>query len=640
MNELLLAGLLVINQILNAGNAVTAFSLLLYALTFNPRERTARILAALLACVSVTYFAEVMAGTAGLDAEKQVWLRMQWVGISFVPAAYMQFSDALLAATGRPSRGRRRNLINIAYLLSGACLAAVGYTDDLVDGLRMVGGAGHLIAGPYFFAYVLFFLAGAAFTALNFWRAYQRCLTRVSRRRMSYLAFGILAPFLACFPFLTLTDAWAIRLPLLSWSVLVLVNMLVSVQLVLMTYAVAYFGVSFPDRVVKSRLFQWILRGPVVASSVLAVTVVVNRAARLLGAQDSRVVPFAMVATLLLLQFVITLIRPSIERWLFYGQDRRDMARLHRLEERLLTTGDLRQYLESILNAACDLTAAPSAFVAVVGPEGMELEVAVGSQDPLRGTAELSPLLSTDDMVQLEGLGALFRWEHHWLIPLRRPDQEPVLGILGLRLEADDLSLGEAEQQALRLLAERAVVALTDRQLQREVFSAVDRLVPEMEAIQEIRAAARYRGADAFTSPVGQMHFEDDFVNLVRQALGHYWGGPRLTRSPLLGLRVVRDAVDTHDGNAVNALRSIIRAAIERVRPEGERRLTGEWMLYNILEMKFLEGRKVRDVAMRLAMSEADLYRKQKIAIESVAKTIVEMEREALQNGGGPADGK
>ena len=51
--------------------------------------------------------------------------------------------------------------------------------------------------------------------------------------------------------------------------------------------------------------------------------------------------------------------------------------------------------------------------------------------------------------------------------------------------------------------------------------------------------------------------------------------------------------------------------------------------------MKFLEGRKVRDVAMRLAMSEADLYRKQKVAIDSVAQTIVEMEREALQNGGG-----
>ena len=635
MEQLLLAGLLVINQILNAGNAVTAFSLLLYALTFNPRERTARILALLLGCVSVTYFAEVLAGTAALEAEREVWLRLQWVGISFVPASYMHFSDALLAATGRPSRGRRRSLIRVAYLLSALSLASVGYTDGLVDGMRIVGGAGHLIAGAYFFAFVLFFLASAAFTARNFWRAYQRCLTRVSRRRMAYLAFGALAPFLACFPFLTLADAWAIRLPLLSWSILAVLNMLVAVQLVMMTYAVAYFGVSFPDRVVKSRLFQWILRGPVVASSVLAVTVVVNRAARLLGAEDSRVVPFSMVATLLLLQFVITLIRPTIERWFFYGQDRRDMARLHQLEERLLTSGDLRQYLESILNAACDLSGAASAFVAVVGQEGMELEVAVGPQDPLRGSAELSPLLATDDMVQLEGLGALYRWERHWLIPLHRADEEQVLGILGLQMESSELALDQAEKDSLRLLTERATVALTDRQLQREVFSAVDRLVPEMEALQEIRAAARYRGTDAFTAPVQQLHFEQDFVNLVRQALGHYWGGPRLTRSPLLGLRVVRDAVDAHDGNAVNALRSIIRTAIERVRPEGERRLTADWMLYNILEMKFLEGRKVRDVAMRLAMSEADLYRKQKVAIDSVAQTIVEMEREALQNGGG-----
>jgi hypothetical protein len=52
-------------------------------------------------------------------------------------------------------------------------------------------------------------------------------------------------------------------------------------------------------------------------------------------------------------------------------------------------------------------------------------------------------------------------------------------------------------------------------------------------------------------------------------------------------------------------------------------------MLYNILEKKFLEGRKVRDVALRLAMSEADLYRKQRLAIEAVAQAIADMEREA-----------
>jgi hypothetical protein len=87
--------------------------------------------------------------------------------------------------------------------------------------------------------------------------------------------------------------------------------------------------------------------------------------------------------------------------------------------------------------------------------------------------------------------------------------------------------------------------------------------------------------------------------------------------------------MDANNGNAVNALRSVLSSAVERVRPTGERRFTGEWMLYNILEMKFLEGRKVRDVALRLAMSEADLYRKQRVAIEAVARAIAQMEREA-----------
>jgi len=121
---------------------------------------------------------------------------------------------------------------------------------------------------------------------------------------------------------------------------------------------------------------------------------------------------------------------------------------------------------------------------------------------------------------------------------------------------------------------------------------------------------------------------EADLVNLVRDALAHYWGGPRLSQSPLLRLRVVRQALEEHSGNPVNALRAILRSAIERTRPEGERRFTAEWVLYNILEMKFLEGRKVRDVAMRLAVSEADLYRKQRVAIEAVARAVVEMEQE------------
>ncbi len=95
--------------------------------------------------------------------------------------------------------------------------------------------------------------------------------------------------------------------------------------------------------------------------------------------------------------------------------------------------------------------------------------------------------------------------------------------------------------------------------------------------------------------------------------------------------RVVQEAMREHNGNQANALRAVLRQAIDQVKPEGERKFTGEWILYNILEMKFVEGRKVRDIAMRLAMSEADLYRKQRVAIEAVAKAILEMEMDARE---------
>jgi hypothetical protein len=88
-----------------------------------------------------------------------------------------------------------------------------------------------------------------------------------------------------------------------------------------------------------------------------------------------------------------------------------------------------------------------------------------------------------------------------------------------------------------------------------------------------------------------------------------------------------------HENNPTKALRAILNNAIELQKPEGERSMTtGEWILYNILELKFVQGQRVRDVARRLAMSESDLYRKQRVAIENVARTIGTMEL-ASQDG-------
>src|SRR5690606_36238185 len=94
---------------------------------------------------------------------------------------------------------------------------------------------------------------------------------------------------------------------------------------------------------------------------------------------------------------------------------------------------------------------------------------------------------------------------------------------------------------------------------------------------------------------------------------------------------VWREMAEGNESSSVRALRTVLARAIENLKPEGQRSLTTtEWVLYNILEMRFLQGRKVRDVALRLAMSESDLYRKQRIAIEEVARQIADMERDLL----------
>jgi hypothetical protein len=113
----------------------------------------------------------------------------------------------------------------------------------------------------------------------------------------------------------------------------------------------------------------------------------------------------------------------------------------------------------------------------------------------------------------------------------------------------------------------------------------------------------------------------------------HQEGSTRLTESELLRLNIVwQEMEEANDNNPVRALRTVLAQAIENLKPEGQRSLTTtEWILYNILEMRFLQGRKVRDVARRLAMSESDLYRKQRIAIEEVARQIEEMEQNTLE---------
>lgn len=633
MSNFIISSLLTLNQLLTAGIAITAFSLLLYALSFNLRDRVARSFALILVCVVIIFVADAIATVVVMPAELEFWLKLEWVGITFLPTTYVHFSDALLATTGRPSRGRRRMVVRLMYVISLAFLVTLPFSLLVGPLMESTEPAPHLERTWLTWVFTGCYVIGMLFAGINFWRAYRNTVARSSRRRMGYLMVGALAPALGSYPFLLFGANLATRLPTLFWFAATLSNLLISALLVLMAYSVAFFGVPWPDRVVKRRLFKWLMRGPVTASTILAITTLVRRAGQSIGFAYTAAVPIIMVASILILEHLITLAAPVWERWLFHGKDRDDITLLQKLEERLLTSGDLRQFLESVLVAVCDRLQAPGAFVAGLGDQGLELFVTIGDKRLFEKENLSAELVE----ISQNGLSReIFAWGDYWIIPLyeQREERGALLGLLGIvRSPEQDLEVEQLE--ALALLALRAAQALEDRHLQQQVFSSLEALTPEVELIQNLRAAARFESGDALSQALTGSPTPikpGDLSTIVKEALTHYWGGPKLTESPLLKLQVVQQALSEHDGNPTNALRAILRQAVERLKPEGERRFTAEWILYNILELKFMEGRKVREVALRLAMSEADLYRKQRVAIEAVANTIIEMEQQALDD--------
>ena len=630
----LLAGIQTINQILTAGIAITAFSLFLYALSFNLRDRVARSFALILLCVVVVFTAEALQNKDlpawGID----VLLRFQWIGIVFLPAAYLHLSDALLVTAGRPSRGRRRLVVRLMYLISAGFLLLLssGY---LVGSFVPEGQpAPHLQRTIWTEIFTLYYVSAMLLAGVNFGRAYNRMLTRSGRRRMLYLMAGATAPALGSYPYLLYGYSLAANYPLLFWSAATVINLLVGGLVIVMAYAVAFFGVSWPDRLVKSRLFKWIMRGPVTASVALGLMTIVRRSGGLFFQEEYSVfVPFSVVVSVLLLEHSITIIAPLWERWLFFGSDRAELELLQNIEERLLTHGDMQQFLETILAAVRDHMQSPCSFVAALDGDNLSMLVVAGNrnlidQQDMSESLKRSEHENGDQRIE-------FNWGDFWILPLRqrrksemdRDEIPKLLGFLGVaRQPGQSLEIDSDQRDALWLLSDRAAFALEDRQLQQRVFRSLEVLQPQIEMHQRLRAAGRYDPRTNLLS--NELPPEADLATWVKDALSHYWGGPKLTKSPLVGLRVVRALEREHKGNTSNALRALLRKAVDQVKPEGKRLFTTEWILYNILEMKFIEGRKVRDVAARLAMSEADLYRKQRVAVKAVAQAIIDMETE------------
>jgi len=628
-----LSSLETLNRVFEAGIAITALSLFLRALTFNLRDRVSRAFAVILACIMVSSAGEAISGS--LSANIEFWLRFQWVGTIFLPAAYMHFADALLETTGRPSRGRRRLAVRLSYAISASFLALLLSGTLLGEPVLTREPVPHFLPTPVSWAFTGYYVLVVGLALFTIWRALRRTVLSASRRRMNYLFVGSLALALSAYPFLMISSGVASAFQAGFFLSAAIGNVLIFVALVAMAYATAFFGVPWPDRVVKSRLFRWLLRGPVTVFIVLSLIPLVTPISALFNTQQAIMLPILIALSALVTAHLFTLFTPTLERWVLFGGEAEDVEFVQNLQERFLTNSDLVQFLEALLAAVCDRLQIKSAFVAALDRGALRTIVSVGNTKLLerkQATAEL------ERAAQQNGAPTVFSWGKYWIFPLHSAQDQALIGLLGV-LRPRKTAVVEEQRAALVHLGERAAMALDNRRQQSLALSSLETLGPRVDLIQRLRAASRFDQQEVLSDEAGLPEYSD-LVKWVKDALTHYWGGPKLTESPLRGLQVVQKAMAENEGNPAQAMRGILRAAIEHNKPDGEPKLSGEWMLFNLLELKFLQGRKVRDVAMRLAMSEADLYRKQRVAIESVARSLLEMETKALNqiNGKEPSD--
>ena len=612
-----------ISDVITAEVAIISFSLFIYVITFKLRDRVTRSFTFLLACIVIIFGADAFVTTTYQHDELLFILRIQYIGLILLPTSYFYFSDALLTITGKPSRGKRRVMGYAATLIS-ILFCVLLYNGILFSEVNTTNLPAPHIERTIFHDYFSgFYVIMMAFSWYNFIRSLNRTSTRTSRRRMVYLFTSAIGPVLGSFPYLLYGSGFASNNSMVFWLLSILAYLFVTFSIVGMTYTVSFFGFPWPDRVIKSRLFRWIMRGPATASLTLGVTTLISRIGIQFNRNISSLIVLGMVATIVLFEYFVTIFAPIWERLFFNGSDREELAKIRMLEEILLTKNDLEQFLELILATLCDRLQIGGAILIENRDEKSVLNVIVGDLND--GFIEEKNSV-IKHLVKNEKFGEITIYKEKIIIPIidESSSDRNLLGFV-ITKQFDLLALDDEKKAALRKLIDRAATALQDRKHQDSLFTSLEILTPQVTAIQNILASSRFdkkriiNGVDISDSRA--------FERWVKEALNHFFGGPKLSQSPLIQLTSVQKRIRENEESSIKALREILREATARLRPSGERQYTNEWILFNILDLKFMEGWKVKDISRRLALSEADFYRKQRIAISAVADQIIMIEK-------------
>jgi hypothetical protein len=628
-----------VNQLLSAAVLIVTFSLLTYIALQNWRNDIARALCLLLGGVVVVYGGDLLLARASSNATMAFLGRSQWFGITLVPAAYIHLANALFMLSSHRARAERmRWLVWLAYGGSAIYLLLVLLgTDLIISGDIPSGPVAQFSAGSFFWSYCVFFLIAMGTTLVAVIDSWRHALTPAQRRRLGYLGATFAAPGIGVFPFLVIGAPSTIP----DSAILIMqeiASLIVIIMITVMTYSVAFHGVLLPDRLIKQDFIRWWLYGPFVGVMIILFIQAMPALERLLGLPRDTLITFGVMIMTVLMPIFVSKVKPYLDA-LVYLQDHEEIDYLRNLPRSTFTKADLRSLLENSLVAICGALRVETGFVIAPGEGSFTVKAICGVRRDVKRFVGDYPLLTLLPQVErlpvnspdgLPPTDAFLACGGFCLLPLRSPDGI-FLGALGVAYPPEQLRQGSALAPSVRhlisVLAHQMELALSTVQMQQLIFDALRGLGPEMRSLQELSSRIEQATPADLELIDGDVVANPDFPQLVKDALTQFWGGPKLSDSPLLGMRTVQRILSEQGGSPTRALQAVLRQAISNLRPYEQLDPSAqEWLLYNLLEGRFLQRKTVRDVANRLAMSESDFYRKQRIAVEEVARQLTMME--------------
>lgn len=614
--------LVIINRLVTNITLVVTFSLWAYLIIRSRGIAVARALMVLLFGVVTTVTADVLVRQAKDSLILEIILRGSWLGIMLVPAGML---DMVLALAAQLQVVTKRLWIVILNYFIVAVIAGIAATTDWLISMPLRSVlVPTLTPQPLFAVVAVYAFAIVTVAWIILWRVRAAALTPSLRRRLGYMIAGWYGSLLLSFPVLSLLPSAYMLPEQVGLGLATLAAPVAAVFMLMTVYSATFVGSTQPDRIIKHDFLRWWLYGPFVGISIVLFLQTVPVFARISKLPEETWAVFGIMSMTVVMPLLISLIRPYIDM-LVYAGDEEEMASLRSLPRNTFTQNDLRRLLENSLTVICGAVRSETAFVAA--PDefgGYAVKMSVGPRRRLRKLFEQLPLERLFFEVESDGATQPLYLHDFTLYQLKDPDQRTV-GVLGIHQNTTEMS--DAVQQLIHTLTNQIEHALVMVLMQQRLLDTLRTMGPEMSTLRQLSSRIEQATPEALQSLEDEVALMPEFTHLVRDALNHYWGGPKLSDSPLLGLRSVKNVLDQQGGSSTKALQVVLRQAIDNLRPEHSLPSTAnEWMLYNILEMRFLQGRKIRETAQRLALSESDLYRKQRVAIDEVARQLALME--------------